>query len=128
MNQYYQYCVKPKAGARKYWTKRLVWGKWQRKYQHGKYNQDVLKYNQCLRQSKYGRSEINMGVDCNINVNTGKYECGVRTGKAHTNPGTVPNGSQLGLGQDAGSFMNELKQLDQRLLIGAGVALLLIFR
>ena len=123
---YYEYCTQPNASARKYWTQKLVWGRWQRRYQHGKYNQDVLKYNQCLRQSKYGRARAEFEAGCKI-VPSGEVDCNIQTG--HTNPATVPGSvSQAGLGQDRGSALAALGRMDKRILIGAAVTLVLIAR
>lgn len=127
MSQYYDYCVKPNPSAGKYWTQKLKWGQWKRHYKQSAYNQDIAKFNQCLRQSKYGRSEINMGIDCDINQATGKMDCKVNTGKAYTNANDVAGVGQLGLSDDVGKgFMGFTQQ--QLMIGGAAIMLLLVAR
>lgn len=127
--QYFEYCTQPNASAKKYFTRRFHYPtlSWRRKYNHGRYNQDILKYNQCLRQSKYGRAKAEFSAGCEINTTTGKVDCNIATG--HSNPANVPgNVGQLGLAQDKGSALEQIAGMDKRILIGAAIALVLLVR
>jgi len=123
--QYFEYCTQPRASSKKYWKKNWLTGR--RRYQHGRYTQDIRKYNQCLRQSKYGRAKAEFEAGCAINSATGKVDCSIQTG--HTNTGTIPGSvGQVGLGHDKGKFMEQLAGTDKTILIGAAIVLFLLVR
>lgn len=124
MNEYYTFCIQPKASAKKYWTRNWLTGN--RRYKQGAYRADINRYNKCLRQSKYGRARGEFEAGCKIGKK-GEVDCSIQTG--HTNPATVPgNVGQAGLGRDKGSALKSLEQFDSRILIGAAVVVLLLTR
>lgn len=125
----YTGCNKPRASD--YHGRRFNFASWSYKphFFAGKLKRANNDYNRCVENLALGRRKIEIDASCDINPNTGKYQCNVKTGPgAVTNPSDLVGASQAGLGQDQGSIMEAFKKKDTQILIGAGVVLLLLMR
>lgn len=113
-----------------------LWGKkcrWQ--FHQPWYNRDNNKYYKCLRISQWGRAQ----VDINLNAcwtkqkgeNKGEKKCiNLKTGRAVSYESTLTTSAassrQLGLSNDAGKELNFFKNMDQKTLLIAGAAVLIL--
>ena len=149
---YAEYCLPPLSLESKAWRKRKcnVWGSlginpaknchWGKNF--AGHRRATNKFNKCLATSEYGRPsfkangevcwEKQKGKDKGEQV-CAKFDASSNTigtpFTVQTDPNNIPgNVSQAGLSADKGSWIEQMQAMDQRILIGAAVALLLLAR
>jgi len=139
------YCVPPNRESQTYYKYSCnIWGKnCADKFKQSWYNRDHNKYNKCLATSEWGRPSFKANAEVCYKKKgpkkkgkstemCAKFDVGTNTiGKpyeVHTTTASVAGKTQTGLTQDKGKAINTFKTIDQRLLIGGAVVLLLLLR
>jgi len=138
---YAELCLPPLPLTNKAWRKRKcnIWGRncrWEQN--QSAHRRATNKYNKCLATSEWGRPSFSTdGEACYTNKKgtkvCAKFDVQSNTiGKpfeVKTSPDAIPgSASQAGLSSDRGTFIESLEKMDKRLLIGAGVLLVLLAR
>ena len=142
---YAEHCLPPLSLTNKAWRKRKcnLWGRncrWEQNFSG--HRRATNKFNKCLITSVWGRPMFKAGGEVCYKKKGAKGKgtevCAKldvesnTLGKpytVHTDPNSIPGGvAQAGLSSDRGTFIDQLEKMDKRLLIGAGVLLVLLAR